>query len=304
MTNPLVTATNRILPALVTPLTPEGRLDVPSAERLVDRLYRDGVGGLYVLGSTGEGVFLDFEIRRQLAELCVKLSRGRGQVILHVAAVQASMAYELAHHAAEIGADAIASIPPFVGGYGWEEVQDYYRQLTAARLPVVAYHIPAITGQAVSLDRLASVGEIPGVAGFKFTDTNLYLMQRLLTRLSPDQVLYNGPDEMLALGLAMGAHGGIGTTYNFMPRQILQIAAHAAAGRWAEAVALQKQINEVIEILLSFPALAATKQILEWQGLIDCPRCAAPRALLSAEQQASLRQRLSATFLAETLVCD
>ena len=57
-----------------------------------------------------------------------------------------------------------------------------------------------------------------------------------------------------------------------MPRQILEIAAHSAAGRWAEAVAVQKQVNDVIEILLSFPALAATKQILQWQGLIDSPR--------------------------------
>jgi N-acetylneuraminate lyase len=107
---------------------------------------------------------------------------------------------------------------------------------------------------------------------------------------------------MLALGLAMGAHGGIGTTYNFMPRQILQIAARTAAGRWQEAVELQKQVNDVIEILLSLPALAATKQILFWQGLIDCPQCAAPRATLSEEQRHRMRERLEKTFLVETLV--
>lgn len=302
MPNPLLASRNRILPALITPLTDDGRLDVPSAERLIDSLYGVGVGGLYVLGSTGEGVFLDFEIRRQLAEICVKLSRGRGQVIVHVGAVQASMAYDLARHAAQIGADAVSSIPPFVGGYVSEEIEDYYQHLTTCRLPVVAYYIPFITGQTVPLDRLARIGEIPGVAGFKVTDTNLYLMQRLLMRLSPDQILYNGPDELLAFGLATGAHGGIGTTYNFMPKQILQIAAHAATGRWAEAIALQKQVNDVIEILLSLPPLAATKQILQWQGLINCPRCAAPRALLSAEQQRSLRERLEATFMAETFV--
>jgi N-acetylneuraminate lyase len=302
MPNPLLETSNRILPALVTPLTSEGKLDAASAQRLIEHLYGVGVGGLYVLGSTGEGVFLDFEIRRQLAELCVKLSRSRGKVLVHVGAVQASMAYELARHAAAIGADGVSSIPPFVGGYSWEEVEDFYRQLATARLPVVAYYIPYITGQSVPLDKLATLGLIPGVAGFKFTDSNLYLMQRLLKRLTPDQILYNGPDEMLALGLAMGAHGGIGTTYNFMPRQILQIAAHTAAGRWQEAVALQKQVNDVIEILLSLPPLAATKQILYWQGLIDYPGCAAPRATLSDEQQRQMRHRLESTFLAETLV--
>ncbi len=247
-------------------------------------------------------MFLDFEIRRRLAELSVQLSRGRGRVIVHVGAIQASMAYELARHAAKIGADGVSSIPPFVGGYSWEEVEDYYRQLTAAGLPVVAYYIPYITGQSVPLDKLATLGRIPGVAGFKFTDSNLYLMQRLIKRLSSDQILYNGPDEALALGLAMGAHGGIGTTYNFLPRQILQIAAHTAAGRWQEAVALQKQVNDVIEILLSLPPLAATKQILFWQGLIECPACAAPRAALSNQQQHEMRERLEGTFLGKTLV--
>ena len=59
------------------------------------------------------------------------------------------MAYELAQHAAEIGADAVSSIPPFVGGYSGDEVEDYYRQLTQCGLPVVAYYIPFITGQTV-----------------------------------------------------------------------------------------------------------------------------------------------------------
>ena len=302
MPTPLLTATNRILPALVTPLLPSGQLDEPSTERLIDHLYKSGVGGLYVTGSTGEGIYLDFEIRQRIVEIAVSLSKGRGNVIVHVGAVQASKTIELAKHAARAGADAVSSIPPFAGGYSWAEVHAFYSELAQhSPLPVIAYYIPGLTGQQRTVEELASLLKIPNIAGYKFTEYNLYTMQRLLTRFRPDQIMYNGPDEMLALGLQFGAHGGIGTTYNFMPRQILEIAAHSAAGRWSEAVALQKQINDVIEILLSFPALAATKQILQWQGLIDCPRCAAPRAMLSQEQQQSLRQRLSKTFLAETL---
>ena len=72
----------------------------------------------------------------------------------------------------------------------------------------------------------------------------------------------------------MGAHGGIGTTYNFMPEAILKIADLVAAGRVTEAVVVQKQVNEVIEILLSYQGLAASKQILCWQGIIASPTCA------------------------------
>src|SRR5215204_2116240 len=123
MPNTLLTATNRILPALVTPLTPAGQLDVNSAERLIDDLYNKGVGGLYVTGSTGEGIYLDFEIRKRIVEIACRLSKGRGNVIVHVGAIQASKAVELAIHAGQVGADAVSSIPPFAGGYSWDEVK-------------------------------------------------------------------------------------------------------------------------------------------------------------------------------------
>jgi N-acetylneuraminate lyase len=303
MPNVLLDAKNRNLPALVTPLTDDGQLDEPSAVRLIDHLYRQGVGGLYVLGSTGEGVYLDFPLRRRLAEVAVRESRGRGKVIIHVGAVQAAQAYELATHAEQVGADAVSSIPPFVGGFSWAEIEGYYRELCrASSLPVIAYYIPHITGRAVPLDDLAKLTALPNIGGYKFTETNLYMMQCLVRRLRPDQIMYNGPDEMLALGLGMGAHGGIGTTYNFMPELILNIFRAVQEGRHADALATQREVNVIIEMLLAHQGLAASKQILYWQGLIDSPRCAAPRASLTADEQQLLRRRLLETSLAPTLV--
>jgi N-acetylneuraminate lyase len=303
MSNSLLTATNRILPALVTPLTPEGQLDVKSAERLIDDLYNKGVGGLYVTGSTGEGIYLDFEIRKRIVEIACRLSKGRGNVIVHVGAIQAAKALELAAHAGKVGADAISSIPPFAGGYSWDEVKAFYIDLAKqSPLPVVAYYIPGLTGQHQSIVNLASLLKVPNIAGFKFTDPNFYTMQRLLTRFSPDQVLYNGQDEALALGLQVGAHGGIGTTYNFMPELIMEVYRHCQAGRFVEAVAAQKQANDIIEPLLMSQGLAASKQILYWQGLIDHPHCAAPRALLTEGQQRQLRDALSTTAIAKSLI--
>src|SRR5688572_8898161 len=135
MPNPLLATDNRILPALVTPLLPDGRLDEWSAERLIDHLYAQGVGGLYVTGSTGEGIYLDFEIRRRIVEIAASRSKGKGQVIVHVGAIQASQAFELAQHAGRVGADAVSSIPPFAGGYSWDEVHAFYAEL-ARRSPL------------------------------------------------------------------------------------------------------------------------------------------------------------------------
>ncbi|MDX1945955.1 MAG: dihydrodipicolinate synthase family protein [Pirellulaceae bacterium] len=303
MPNALLSAKNRILPALVTPLLPSGKLDGRSAERLIHHLYDQGVGGLYVTGSTGEGIYLDVAIRREIVEMATSLSKGRGTVIVHVGAIQGSLVGELAEHAAQAGADAVSSIPPFAGGYSWDEVHAFYADLACrSTLPVVAYHIPALTGQQHPVTTLARLLELPNIAGFKFTDLNLFAMQRLRTRLGPEHILYNGPDELLALGLQFAAHGGIGTTYNFMPELILRIYDHCQAGRFAEATAVQRQVNDIIEPLLLSQGLAASKQILVWQGLIDHPTCAAPRAGLSESQQKQLRERLSKTAIAESLI--
>jgi N-acetylneuraminate lyase len=303
MPNALLASTNRIIPALVTPLTPSGELDVKSTERLIDHLYQTGVGGLYITGSTGEGIYLDFGIRKRIAEIAVSRSKGRGNVIVHVGAIQSAMAIELANHAAKIGADAISSIPPFAGGYSWAEVHSFYSDMArASKLPVIAYYIPGLTGQQRSIEELVSLLSVPNIAGYKFTEFNLYTMQRLLTRFGPEQIMYNGPDEMLAFGLQFGAHGGIGTTYNVIPELIVKIAQRTREGRFAEAVATQIKANEVIEPLIAAHGVASTKQILVWQGLIDHPHCAAPRALLSEEQKSALRRRLEATSIASTLV--
>ena len=209
------------------------------------------------------------------------------------APLKSSDAFALSDHAARAGADAISSIPPFAGGYVWDEIHAFYAQLARnSSLPVVAYHFPGLTGQQTSLSQLASLLAIPNIAGLKFTDPNFYVMQRLLARLSPEQVLYNGQDEALALGLSIGAHGGIGSTYNFMPELIVSIYRYARAGRHVDAIAAQREANAIIEAVLTCQIVAATKQILYWQGLIDCPACAFPRAPLSEPQQRKLRDLL------------
>jgi dihydrodipicolinate synthase/N-acetylneuraminate lyase len=87
-----------------------------------------------------------------------------------------------------------------------------------------------------------------------------------------------------------------------MPELILEIQSHCRAGRLVEAVAAQKKANDIIEALLMHQGLAATKQILYWQGLIDHPHCAAPRALLTEAAQRQLRDALATTAIANSLI--
>ena len=194
-------------------------------------------------------------------------------MIVHVGASNTAEALQLATHAASAGATAISSLPPLTGHYSFEEIRDYYTALAdASTLPLLVYYFPQIA-PGITPPQLRELCAIPGVAGAKFTDYDLFTMSHLKQN---GAVVYYGRDEMLAAGLLFGADGGIGTFYNILPGPFVKLFRLAEEQRWEEAIPLQARINEFIRISLRYPLLAAIKEFLRWTG-IDCGTCLAPR---------------------------
>jgi N-acetylneuraminate lyase len=279
---------NGILPALVTPLQGDEAVNVTALEQLLERVYTAGADGVYVCGSTGEGLILPAAERRKVTEVAVRNSPGNKQVIVHVGAWSFSEAQGLARHAASTGATAISSLPP--ANVSYSELLDYYRDLAAVGgIPFLAYYFPAAGGGSLSYDQLSEICALPGVAGLKFTDYDLYTLS-LLVR--DGHTLFNGRDEVLAAGLLMGANGAIGSIYNLVPGWFVELYAAAQAGRWAETQAIQARINDLIRVLLQFPLIPAIKRILTWNG-VECGTALRPRAGLTPEQEASLLREMA-----------
>jgi dihydrodipicolinate synthase/N-acetylneuraminate lyase len=197
---------NLMLVPIATPLKPDGQsLDEPALRRYVDHLYACGYEGLYVGGSSGEGYHMEEALRQELTVAAVEASRGTGKIVcVHVGASRQSEALRLATHAVAAGADAIASIPPYVGSPAptFNETLEFYRQLAeiANGIPVICYNIPGLTGVALSVDQLVQLLQIPGVEGIKFSDDNLPALSQLAARC-PDKVIFNGLDALLSFGL-------------------------------------------------------------------------------------------------------
>lgn len=276
-----------IIPALVTPLYDDETLNAAAFEQLLERVYSAGVDGIYLCGNTGEGLALSPEVRRQVAEVGMRNSPRGKHVIVHAGASSLAESRALVRHAAKIGATAVSSLPP--AGASHAAMLDFYRALAAsADLPFFAYYFPANADESLSYDQLADICALPGVTGLKFTDYNLYVLS-LLSR--DGNIMFNGRDEVLAAGLLMGAHGGIGSIYNLVPAWFVGLYAHARAGRWAEARALQHRINDLIQVLLRFPFLPSLKRILTWDE-IECGPVAGRRSSLTADQEAELRRAL------------
>jgi N-acetylneuraminate lyase len=281
-----------ILPALLTPLKEDQSLNAKALERLLERVYAADVDGVYVCGSTGEGLLLPTGIRRQIVEIATRNSPRGKQVIVHVGAWSFDEAQALARHAEKAGAAAISSLPP--AGASFPELLEHYRALAASTaLPLLAYYFPAVGGGPLSHHQLQQICAIPGVAGLKFTDYDLFVLSMLIR---DGNIVFNGRDEVLSAGLLMGANGGIGSIYNLVPDWFVELYQHARAARWREARAIQDRINDLIVVLLRFPFMPALKCVMGWEG-ISCGAALRPRIPLTAEEECQLRIALEPVLL-------
>ncbi len=273
-----------ILPALVTPLGPDGELNQPVLARLVEHLYGKDIDGLYVGGNTGEGRDLPADTREKLVETVLSHTPAGKTTMVHVGAYRLEETLRLARHAEKAGATAISSLPPGPQ-YGFAETRQWYRMIgQSSSLPLVVYHFPALS-PALKLEEMEELLHLPGVAGVKFTSFDLYTMRQLK---QSGRTVYNGHDEVLAAGLLMGADGGIGSTYNLMAELFVDLYRKAEQRQWDIAVVVQDRINRLIRILLGYPLIPAIKQVLAWQGF-DCGQAVAPRRALTAEEVLQLK---------------
>ena len=289
-----------IYPAAVSPRDSEGEFSEKAMELLVTRLYEADVNGLYMCGNTGEGYLMTPAERKQAAEISVAGSDGKGKVVIHVGAPAERDALELAKHAAEIGADAISSLPPYVQGYKFEEILAYYSHLAeVSGLPTFVYYIPVVTHQEFSLAQVDEMLGLDGVAGLKFTNHNLFLMEGILqSSYSPH--VFNGHDEVMLAGLAMGAQGGIGSFYNLMPRNFVGIYEAVKQQDLAAGRQLQSEVNQMIRIAQQYGMHGTIRAVLKWQG-IDCGDPVLPTLPLEDASQVALKADLISSGLAEIL---
>lgn len=284
-----------VFSALITPFTPDGRLNLDMLRPLAEFELAQGLHGFYVGGSTGEAFMQTADERKAVLREFAKAVNGRAKLIAHVGAIATDEAIDIARTAADAGYDAISAIPPFYYDFSAAEVLAHYRALAdATPLPLIVYNFPAKSARPLTTADLLALLAHPKIVGIKHTSQNLYQLERLKTA-APDAVIYNGFDEMFVGGVTMGADGGIGTTYNFMGRLFVDMYNALRAGRLADAQALQRRANDVIDVLIEVGVFPGTKAILKLKG-VDCGPCRRPFSALSPAQQARV-EAMVATHL-------
>ncbi len=283
-----------IIPALITPFTDDNKVSQPMLSKLVEYFISQGVSGFYVCGSTGEGILLSEEERKTVAKTVVDEANGRVPVIVHVGAPASYMAENLAAHASQIGADAIASIPPLYYVYGRKEIETYYRRIKkASNLPLYFYNIPGLININLDASLALSLFNEGSIQGMKYTHHDMLTFRGILDACGNGLNVFSGPDEMLLNFLVMGSDGGIGTTYNCMPKVYVDLYDAWINNDLALAQELQFLANRVISIIAKFNVIPAVKAVMQMKGL-DCGSPREPFLPLSETNKEKLKLELDA----------
>lgn len=271
----------RLHAAVMAPCDGEGEISHGCLRRLVGHVKGLGIDGFYVGGSTGEGLLHSVDERLSTFATVAEVAGGSAK-IGHVGALATRDAMALAKGCAALGYDAVSAIPPIYFPHRKDAIFGYYQDIlgAASGLPLIIYNIPAMSGVTFTLDDLGRLLDLPGVAGIKQTNSDMYQMEQL-ARAYPGKVLLNGYDEMLLAGLTMGANGGIGSTYNVLGDLYLSLWKLHDVGRPIDARRVQGQCNAVIDELVRVGVFPGMKYLLWKLGVIDTPVCRRPLATLT-----------------------
>lgn len=286
-----------LVAATPTPFLADGSVNIDIIPQLTDHLLSQGVSGLYVCGSTGEGMSLTTDERRSVAEAFTKASAGRVPVIVQVGHNSLSEARRLAEHAQSIDADVVsATCPSYFKVADTAGLIECMSQIAsgAPDSPFYYYHIPSLTGSAIDIAEFMHAGDsIPNMVGLKYTDTKLFEYQTCLDLKEGRYDVVWGSDEMMLGALATGATAAIGSTYNIAAPLYTHIMNAFNAGDMIEARRLQSLSVGMVRIMCRFPFHAAMKAILAMQGL-DVGGCRPPLGKISATETKTLREELTA----------
>ncbi len=289
-----------LIDAPFTPFHEDGSLNLAPIPEYAALLARNGLKGVFINGSSGEGYMLTEEERMQLAEAWMAAVPEDFKVIVHVGSTSVMSSRRLAEHAQKIGAWGIGAMAtPFPKISSIEQLCRYCEEIASAapNLPFYYYHIPAFNGAFLSMyDFLKAVdGRIPNFAGIKYTFESLYEYNRCRRYQNGKFDMLHGQDETILPCLAMGgAQGGIGGTTNYNGRCLTGILEAWEKGDLEKARQLQDFAQDVIDVICNFRGnIVGGKRIMKLIGL-DLGPNRVPFMSVTEEEELELRRQLEA----------
>lgn len=283
--------------ASITAYDEQGEICGAALEKVIERNIKEGASGFFIGGSSGECFLLTEKERTECFEVASGF-KNQANLIAHAGAISTGEAIRYAKSAEKMGYDFVAATAPIYYGFSSKEVCQYYYDIASAvDVPVLLYNFPGNTHREFTLSdpNYVELFKSGAIAGFKQTNLNLFQMERILN-VNPDLLAFNGFDETMVAGQALGAIGSIGSTFNLMLPHYKKIFDTYNNGDSKGALALQIKANNCMEGLCSVGLIAAIKYALASQGYnVGDPR--KPFTPLNDQQKAFIDQVLAQNLI-------
>lgn len=284
-----------IIAAVVTPFTPDERIDEGAVRKVINAMIDHGVHGLFPVGTGGEFFALTREEKERLMAVAVEAAAGRVFVMPNVGAITTAESIGLARHAEAVGCDAVSVVTPFYLKPSQEELFEHYRAICAAvKIPVLAYNIPDRTGgvtlTVATVSRLAR--EVPNFVGIKDSTGDLTNTAELVEACPKGFRVFMGRDTLIFAGLLHGCAGAVAATANVAPALAVGIQKAVEAGDLARARELQARLAPVRKLFSVGSHPAGIKEGMVQLGMMGCGRCRRPTLDLTPAQKDEVRKIL------------
>lgn len=279
-----------IFTALLTPFKDDYSINEASLRKLVEFNIEKGVNGFYVGGSTGEGMVMTNEERKEVFRIVKEAAGDKVSLIAHCGAISTDAAIDMAKTADALGYDAVSAVAPFYYSFPYPAIRKYYDDIVSSiSIPMVVYNFPGGNGFTFTADYAAEMFEDERYLGIKHTSADLYTLQQFKQKIKRPVTVFNGFDEMCLGGLAMGADGAIGSTYNFMADKFLRIYDEFHKGNIEKAQEIQTEANEIIAEMIKYGVFQCEKAVLTHMG-IDMGSCRRPFLPISKEGNEAMKK--------------
>lgn len=284
-----------------TPFDAHGEVNYPVIDSIAEHLIDQGVKGVYVLGTTGEGIHCSVEERKKVAERWVAASHGKLSITLHTGALSIADSLALSRHADTLDIFATSVIGPCFFKPGSVEDLVEYCRLNAAAAPSKGfyYYHSGMSGLSLDMEQflMMAADKIPNLSGMKFNSSDMYEFQRCLRVNNGQFDIPFGVDEFLPAGLACGAIGAVGSTYNYAAPLYLRLIDSFNQGNHQDVAACMDKVIAIIRVLVQYGGVAAGKLAMQLHGIdVGDPR--RPLRPMTAEQkQDALAKFRAAEFM-------
>ena len=227
------------LVAIVTPMHPDGSLDIPGLRKLIDWHITEGTDGIVIAGTTGESSTVSVEEHHELIRVTVEHANKRIPIIAGSGGNSTQEAIALTTYAKNIGADASLQVVPYYNRPTQEGMYQHFKKIAeSVDIPIILYNVPGRTVADMSNETIVRLAQVPNIVGVKEASGNIGRDIELLAMVPDDFAVYSG-DDLSAMALMLcGGKGNISVTANVAPRAMHELCVAAMKGDIAKAKAI------------------------------------------------------------------